>query len=87
MPMLRLLTDFQAIEPDGACWILLLDGVDIEKRARDLGLSKGDKVILDAEDGFRFIGILDFKFVVNKGREAWVAYIDPHSRTEYDLVT
>jgi hypothetical protein len=80
--MLRLFTDFQAIGPDGYCWILRHNGADIQEKANSLNISKGDKVILDAHEDFVVIGTLDFKYVEYLGREAWVAYPDWSTRRD-----
>ena len=80
--MIRLYTDFQAVGPDGYLWILRHDGSDLEERADELKISKGDKVLLDAHEDFEVIGVLDFKYVIYLGREGWVAYPDWSTRTD-----
>jgi hypothetical protein len=80
--MLTVTTDFQAIEADGACWILRYNGVDLDKIAREQGICQGDRVILDAFEDFEVVGTLDFKFVAALNRDGWVAYPDWSTRTE-----
>ncbi|MPZ41221.1 MAG: hypothetical protein GEU95_24880 [Rhizobiales bacterium] len=71
--MLRVLTDFNARTQDDLCFILKYGGVDLNTRVDELGLSKGDKVILypDEED-FEVIAILDKRYVDVLGELAWV---------------
>jgi hypothetical protein len=78
--MLKLYTDFQAVDADGACFVLKRDQSDAEHYTDELQLSKGDKVVLDAHEGFEVLGTLDYKFVQVLGREAWVAYPDWSTR-------
>ena len=78
--MLRLFTDCQAVDPDGSCWILRHDGIDLELQASALKISKGDKVILDAHEDFEVTGTLDFKYVEYLGRDSWIAYPDWSTR-------
>jgi hypothetical protein len=79
--MLRLFTDFQAVEPDGACWILKnANNEDISIQPEKLNITIGDRVILDAYEEFEVQAILDFKHVTALGRDSWVAYSDWSSR-------
>ena len=78
--MLKLYTDFQAVDDDGACFILKHDRLDGEHCAEEVLLAKGDQVILDAHEGFEVLGTLDFKFVPVLGRQTWVAYPDWSTR-------
>jgi hypothetical protein len=80
--MIRIFTDFQAIDSTGALFILRIDQEDIERQAQVLGIKVGDKVILDAHEDFELIGTLDFKFVDVLGRETWVAHPDWSTRTD-----
>ena len=80
--MLKLHTDFQAVDADGACFILKYDKLAVEDYADQLCLSKGDKVLLDAYEDFEVFGTLDFKFVPVLGRETWVAYPDWSTRVD-----
>ena len=80
--MLRLFTDFHAVDPDGYLFILKHDGNDLENVAEKLGVARGDEVILDAHDGFELSGILEFRYVVNLDRQTWVALPDWATRTE-----
>jgi hypothetical protein len=80
--MLKLYTDFQAVDHDGACFVLKCNESDAERDADELHLSKGDKVLLDAHEGFEVLGTLDYKFVQVLGRETWVAYPDWSTRIE-----
>lgn len=74
--MLRLFTDFQAVDPDGCCWILKIGGEESTERENSTIFGKGDKVILDAYEEFELIGTLDYKYVENLKRDAWVACPD-----------
>lgn len=80
--MLRLFTDFQAVDPEGACFILNYGNTDLESCIEELGVSRGDKVILDAHEDFEVQGRLAFKFVKALNREAWVAYPDWSTRID-----
>jgi hypothetical protein len=80
--MIKLYTDFQAIEDDGACWILKYGQSDMERHADELHLSNGDTVLLDAYEGFEVLRTLDYKFVRALGRDGWVAYPDWSTRVE-----
>jgi hypothetical protein len=79
--MIRIFTDFQAIDSDGSFFILRIDHTDLETQAQALGIKVGDRVILDAHEDFELLGTLDFKFVDMLGRKAWVAYADWSTRT------
>jgi hypothetical protein len=74
--MLRLFTDFQAIDPDGCCWILKINEEDNREGENSAIFKKGDKVILDAYEDFELIGTLDYKYVEYLKRDAWVACPD-----------
>ena len=81
--MPRLFTDFQAVEPDGACWILKnANNEEIDIQREKLNISVGDRVILDAHEEFEVQAVLDFKYVTALGRDSWVAYPDWPSRRE-----
>jgi hypothetical protein len=80
--MLRVFTDFQAVDLDGACFILRHEGTDIENFVSSFNLSKGDRVVLDAYEDFEVIGTLNFKFVELLGKQAWVAYPDWATRKD-----
>ena len=80
--MIRVFTDFQAIDSRGSLFILRVDHEDLERQAQTLGIAVGDKVILDAHEDFELMGILDFRFVDILGREAWVAHPDWSTRTD-----
>lgn len=41
--MLKVFTEFNATTPDGLCWILKYEAVDLKNRIDDLRLSAGDK--------------------------------------------
>ena len=79
---MRLYTDFQAVNPDGFCWILRQEIVDPLDKINDLGLKKGDRVVLDACEDFQVLGVLDFRFVDDLGREGWVALPDWSTRVD-----
>jgi hypothetical protein len=80
--MIRIFTDFQAIDSTGALFILRVDQEELEHQIVKLGVKVGDKVLLDAHEDFELTGTLDFKFVDALGREAWVAYPDWSTRTD-----
>jgi len=81
--MLRLFTDFQAVEPDGACWILKdHNNEDIGTQLEKLNIAIGDRVVLDAYEEFEVQAILDFRHVTALGRDSWVAYPDWSTRNE-----
>ena len=75
--MLRVFTDFNAITPDGMCWILEYEKAELGERISDLRLRKGDKIALyQDEDDFEVTATLDFRYVDILKREAWVAIPD-----------
>jgi len=80
--MLRLFTDFQAIEEDGALWILKYCQCNVDEVADDLHIAKGDRILLDAHEDFVVVGTLDYRFVKMLGRPGWVAYPDWSTRKE-----
>jgi len=80
--MIRVFTDFQAIESDGSCFILTYEDGELAERVQELGLAIGDRVVLDAHEDFEVTGTLDFKFVQALGKETWVAHPDWSTRTE-----
>ena len=80
--MVRVFTDFQAIDSYGSFYILKVDHEDLERQAKTLGIKVGDKVVLDAYEDFELIGILDFRFVDILGKEAWVAHPDWSTRKD-----
>ena len=75
--LLKVFSDFNAIAPDGVCWLLVYQDRDLAELAENLDLKKGDNVILhqDADD-FEVIASLDFRYVSMLGRETWVATPD-----------
>jgi hypothetical protein len=75
--MLKVFTDFNATTPDGLCWILKYEAVDLKNRIDDLKLSAGDKVLLfQDESDFEVMAALDYRYVEILGRETWVAIPD-----------
>ncbi len=80
--MIRVFTDFQAMDASEALFILKVDRQDLGRQAQSLGLKVGDKVILDAHEDFELIGTLDFRYVDLLGREAWVAHPDWSTRKD-----
>jgi hypothetical protein len=75
--VLKVFTDFNAITPDGMCWILQCEDSALEERISDLRLNKGDKIVLyQDEDDFEVTATLDFRYVDILKREAWVAIPD-----------
>jgi hypothetical protein len=77
MTMLKVFTDFNARTSDGACWNLKYDDADLEKRADDLKLVVGDKVLLfQDENDFEVAAVLDYRHVDVLKRKAWVAIPD-----------
>ena len=80
--MIRVFTDFQAVDRRGDFFILKIDREDLERQTQALGIRVGDKVILDAHEDFELIGTLDFKFVEILGRETWVAHPDWSTRKD-----
>jgi hypothetical protein len=75
--MLRVYTDFNSEAPEGYCWLLLYEGQDLESRIGQLGLGKGDLVLLyQDEDDFEVTAALDHIHVHVLGRDAWIARPD-----------
>ena len=75
--MIRVFTDFNAITPDDVCWNLVFRGVDLDRQIDDLGLKKGDRILLyQDEDDFDVEATLDHRYVDMLAREAWVAIPD-----------
>ncbi|HTR85541.1 MAG TPA: hypothetical protein VMI56_13760 [Reyranella sp.] len=73
--MIRILTDFQSIDPDGSLYILVIGDRNLDQQqAQQYRLKIGDTVLLDADEGVVVTGTLDFKFVKMLGRESWVAH-------------
>lgn len=71
--MLKVFTDFNARTASGACWNLVHNGHDADASL----LGKGDRVILfQDEDDFEVEALIDFRFVKELHREAWVATPD-----------
>ena len=83
--MIRLFTDFQAVDPDGYLWILRHKEDELRDELNGLRIARGDTVILDAHEDFQVIGTLDFRYVEYLGREAWVAYPDWSTKTSKSL--
>lgn len=84
--MIRIFTDFQAVDSRGSFPVLMIEHEDgyeeLEHHAKILGIKVGDKVILDAHEDFELTGVLNFRFVDLLGRESWVA--DPDWSTRMD---
>jgi hypothetical protein len=80
--MIRVFTDFQAIDSSGALFILKVDHEDLERQAQTLGIKVGDQVILDTHEDFELMGTLDFRFVDSLRREAWIAHPDWSTRRD-----
>ncbi len=77
MTMLKVFTDFNARTSDGVCWSLKYDDADLEKKADDLKLVVGDKVLLfQDENDFEVTAVLDYRHVDILKRKAWVAIPD-----------
>jgi hypothetical protein len=75
--MPRVFTDFNARTPDGLCWLLKFNNSEIEQQIKQLGLRKGDKMLLyQDEDDFNVTATIDFRYVDALGRETWVAAPD-----------
>jgi len=71
--MLKLFTDFNARTAGGACWNLVRSGRDIDAAL----LRKGDRVVLfQDEDDFEVEALVDFRYVGELQREAWIAIPD-----------
>lgn len=83
--MIRVFTDFQAIDADGYLFILRLGDEELEQKADELGIKIGDEVILDAHEDFEIAGTLDFRFVNLLNRKSWVA--NPNWSTRKDKST
>jgi hypothetical protein len=77
MTMLKVFSDFNARTPDGVCWNLRYQGIDLEEQVQALHLARGDKIVLyQDEDDLEVIASLDFRYVDVLAREAWVAVPD-----------
>ncbi len=75
--MLRVYADFNSRTSDGACFILLYNGRDLEAQVATLNFSRGDKVILYQDDAdFEIEAILDVRHVDALNRDCWVAIPD-----------
>jgi hypothetical protein len=67
--MLRVFTDFNSRTPDGICWNLVYQDVELDKQAGDLHLAKGDKIILfQDENDFEVAATLHRRHVDVLGR-------------------
>ena len=80
--MIRVTTDFQAIDSKGSLFILRVNNEDFDNKAVSLGVKIGDKVILDAHEDFEITGTLDFRFVDPLAKKSRVA--DPDWSTRVD---
>jgi hypothetical protein len=75
--MLKVFTGFNARTQSGACWNLVHNGRDADGSM----LRKGDRVILfQDEDDFEVEALIDFRFVGELQREAWVAIPAWHTK-------
>lgn len=71
--MLKIYADFNSRSADGACWILVYQGIPADESI----LEVGDTIILfQDEDDFEVEAVVDFRFVSELGRESWVATPD-----------
>lgn len=80
--MIRIFTDFQAVDPDGGLFILKIGDQYIDECAESLNINVNDKVILDAHEDFEVIGTLSFKFIEMLKIEGWIAYADWSTRSD-----
>ena len=74
--MVKVFTDFNARTPDGVCFILKYRGANLEGQLVELGLGKGDKIVLYQDDDFEVTATLDMRYVDLLKRESWVAVPD-----------
>ena len=74
--MLRVWTDFNARTANELCWILVYRNADLGNQIDELGLVRGDKILLFQDDDFQVEAALDFLYVDMQAREMWVAIPD-----------
>lgn len=80
MDQLRIYADFNDLDGDDVCWLLLYDGKSLESQAETLGLQPGMPVVVFYEDPgeeFEFDARLEFR------DDRWVALVD---RNSYRLI-
>lgn len=84
--MITLFTDFNAMFPEDVCWLLSYGGKRLEESDIKHELRKGMRVLLDPEENFTVIGVLDYVFVDHLGRKSWVLIQIGQQKLEDDLM-